>query len=62
MTRPGAPRTLAPDRSEGTAMTSPQDPAPSAADPLPAAVAGDPTRLAAIDLGSNSFHLLVANY
>ncbi len=43
-------------------MTSPQDPAPSAATPLPAAVAGDPTRLAAIDLGSNSFHLLVANY
>ncbi|MDI5919675.1 exopolyphosphatase [Halomonas sp. LR5S13] len=43
-------------------MTSPQDPAPSAAAPLTAAVAGDPTRLAAIDLGSNSFHLLVANY
>lgn len=43
-------------------MTSPQDPAPVAADPLKAAVDGAPTRLAAIDLGSNSFHLLVANY
>ncbi|SEL35602.1 exopolyphosphatase [Halomonas daqiaonensis] len=43
-------------------MTSPQDPAPSAATPLTADVTGTPTRLAAIDIGSNSFHLLVANY
>ena len=43
-------------------MPSPQDAAPTAADAAKAAETGDPTRLAAIDLGSNSFHLLVANY
>ncbi|WP_027965590.1 exopolyphosphatase [Halomonas halocynthiae] len=36
-------------------MISPQDPAPQEA-------TNEPRRLAAIDLGSNSFHLLVANY
>ncbi|WP_404413705.1 exopolyphosphatase [Vreelandella aquamarina] len=41
------------------AMTSPSN----ANDPADAAANGsDPRRLAAIDMGSNSFHLLVANY
>ncbi|WP_254276569.1 exopolyphosphatase [Halomonas sp. 3H] len=44
-------------------MTSPLDPAPGhAAADTPPADAPAPRRLAAIDLGSNSFHLLVANY
>ncbi|WP_447529946.1 exopolyphosphatase [Vreelandella sp. TE19] len=34
----------------------------SDADPAPASDSTEPARLAAIDLGSNSFHLLVANY
>ncbi len=42
-------------------MTSPQDPA-GGADSSAAISPSNPRRLAAIDLGSNSFHLLVANY
>lgn len=42
-------------------MTSPQDPVPDTG-LAPSAEAPPPRRLAAIDLGSNSFHLLVTNY
>ncbi len=43
-------------------MTPPKEPAPDSTPHVRTAALPSPRRLAAIDLGSNSFHLLVANY